>query len=93
MYLGTAYESNSRYDMSTNIFTIAYQLSGEIRFLHRLVHALCKSRNREEAYQRYLELQENAKVPISPFRVYLDDIRHDNDLDAFSQLVVQYHLK
>ena len=92
LHLGNAYESNFQYDMSANIFSLAYQLSGEIRFLHRLVHALCKSGNREQAYHLYTQFQKESNKPIVSFVVYLWDIHNDDDLEEFSWVITQYHM-
>ncbi len=70
---------------------MAYQVSGEIRFLHRLVGALAKSGKREEAYHRYLELQKVSKDPLNPFIVYVENIHNDEDLEEFSSVILQYH--
>ncbi len=90
-YVGTAYESRWDYVMSASIFDAGYQLSGEIRFLHRYIHALCKLGRREEAYTYYLHLQKQSKDVISPFIVYVDAIHSDDDLREFDLLMTSYH--
>ncbi len=91
MYIASAYENQWSYAMSATILDSAYQLSGEIRFLHRLIHALCKSGKREEAYTYYLYLTSKSNSPMRPFIVYLEDVHNDSDLDAVSRLIIDYY--
>jgi molybdopterin synthase catalytic subunit len=76
--------------MSVNIFTIAYQISGDIQFLHRTVYALCQSGKRSEAYELYQELQKQSTDPVGPFIIYVGDVHDDTDLAAVSELIHQY---
>ncbi len=90
MFLGDAYESKAMYDRSTSIFARAYEISGDLRFLHKLVHSLCKSGKRTDAYKRYIELQQKEPKAISSFIVYVGDIHNDDDLYELSQLINHY---
>lgn len=90
-FAASAYETLWNYDMSANIFDAAYQLSWELRFLHRYIHALCKAGKREEAYTYYLYLQKQSKETINPFIVYVGAIESDDDLHDFDLLMTAYH--